>query len=643
MDFHLWSPGEFLLLLQCAHELESLLELLEAEDAEATERETRLRAGASPKTLEANGLLIRNARITDERPALFGRVRLTLSEDHSRPGHFGLFGGRPGSVVRIKDEDETLGIISRTGHGWMAAVFDESLGSDVQKVDLELAPDLVTLQRLKDGLRKCEEAKGLNAKLIDIVFGKAIPRETQLKRLDLLDQELNEDQKEAVLHGIGAPDIALIHGPPGTGKSRTLVEIIRQCAARGDRVLCLTASNAAIDHLARLLLLADEELNLIRLGHPARAHAQLESHTLAGLTERHPSRQLARELVRDALELLKERRSDRGGQAWSQKKENRREANRIFADVRRLEKQATESVMASAQIICGTLTGFERDLEEDSKFDVVIIDEASQVLTPALLLGVLRTHRLVLAGDHRQLPPTVISKKAQEKGLGLTVFEQLMDDEQSSGCRHMLTVQHRMHAALMNFPSKTFYENQLHAHSSVAGQTLMDFGFAEESPLELIDCSGAGLDENRQAEQSSIENSGQAKLLAWRIRELLSKGLKVEQIGVITPYSAQVSQLRNLLSEEVEQGLEIDSVDGFQGREKEVIIFDAVRSNANGEIGFLSDHRRLNVALTRAKRKLIVLGDAATLGGDSVWAELFDHAIKNDAYRSYFELEYASL
>ena len=185
-------------MLYCAHELEKLRELLVLEDHEASRREHDLRSNSSPKQLEARGLLLRNARVTDERAVLFGRVRVTLGEDLSRPGHFGLFASKPGNVVRVKSEEETLGIVQSSGPGWMAVIFDESLGSDIQKIDLELAPDLVTLQRLKDAISLAEQSRGRTARLVNLIMGCEPPQPTRLNHLEVLDQNLNDDQKEAV-------------------------------------------------------------------------------------------------------------------------------------------------------------------------------------------------------------------------------------------------------------------------------------------------------------------------------------------------------------------------------------------------------------------------------------------------------------
>jgi len=630
-------------MLYCAHELEKLRELLGLEDHEANRREHDLRSNSSPKQLEARGLLLRNARVTDERAVLFGRVRVTLGEDLSRSGHFGLFASKPGNVVRVKSEEETLGIIQSSGPGWMAIIFDESLGSDVQKIDLELAPDLVTLQRLKDAIASAEQSRGRTARLVNLIMGCETPQPTRLKHLEVLDENLNDDQIEAVRHGIGAPDIALIHGPPGTGKTRTLVEVIRQCVARGEKVLCLAASNAAVDNLAKMLLTASPDLPIVRLGHPARTHGILEEYTLSGLTEKHPQRILAKGLVRDALDLLKSRSSERGRPTREQREERKQrriEAKRIFDDVRKLERQATETIMSQAKVVCGTLTGFLREVGEEARFDLLVVDESSQALTPALLPGILRTQRVVLAGDHRQLPPTVISEEAKKGGLSTTAFDRLMNLDAFSECRHMLTVQHRMAPDLMKFSSSEFYGGRLTADPALSTRQFTPPSYSIDMSLKVIDTAGAGLDENREDENASIENAGHVELVVRYLGEIIDHGVQPSQIAVITPYSAQVELIRHKASAWLEKGLEVDSVDGFQGREKDIVIFDAVRSNSNGDVGFLADHRRLNVALTRAKYQLIVIADAATLATDPVWSRFFDSAMVNKSYLSYFELEH---
>jgi superfamily I DNA and/or RNA helicase len=463
-----------------------------------------------------------------------------------------------------------------------------------------------------------------------------------------MDALLHADQHVAAKHGIFAPDVALIHGPPGTGKTRVVVEVIRQSVARGERVLALCASNAAADHVALGILDADPKFAVARAGHPARIHDALEQHTLAGLTENHELRKLARTLLDQAFQLLHgaRRRSDRGRDAWRREREARSEAGALFTDARRLERQAVDEVMRKTKVLAGTLTGFARDLSSGAEFDVLVVDEASQALTPAILIALPFIQRVVLAGDHRQLPPTVLSRKAAADGLNRTLFEALIARDDAAGFAQMLTVQHRMNEDIMAFPSERFYAGKLQAHPSVAHHTLADLGVESrpvsmpERIVDVIDTAGAGFDEQgAESGTESRENPGEAKVCALVVRDLIAGGMAAEDIGVITPYSGQVALLRTELDPEVEAGLEIDSVDGFQGREKEAIVFSAVRSNPLNSVGFLADERRLNVAITRAKRKLSVILDSATVGGNPVWGALVDAAIANGSYRSCFEID----
>ena len=619
--------------------LDQLRQLLELEAGAARQRDIEAREGKSAHQLEQDGVRLRKARIIDERAALYGKAIVTFGEDPNRPGHLARFAARPGSVVRIVAEEEpAIGVVIRASRGQLRVVFDAPPDLDAGGADLELSTDEVTARRLTGALHEAGTTTGRTAGLIDRILGSVPPEPTRSGNLEPFDDALNPDQIAAVHHGVYSPHIGLIHGPPGTGKTRVLVEVVRQCVARGERVLCLAASNAAVDHLALSVLDADPDARLIRVGHPARVNSQLESHTLAAVTESHEQRRTARTLVNEAFDILRTagRRSIRGPDAKQQRRDAKREANRLFTEARQLERRATADALGGAQIIAGTLTGYATDLGPEERFDVAVIDEASQALTPAVIHGVLRARRVVLAGDHRQLPPTVISTDAAGAGLSHTAFDALMQDD--GGFAHMLTVQHRMHEALMQFPSKQFYGGKLAAHETVAhrhlGELIESPGdiLAVERPLDVIDIAGAGFDE-RSDEGASKANDHTASLVARLVRALRAAGLDTDAIGVITPYSAQVATLVRTIDD-----IEIDSVDGFQGREKDVIIFDTVRSNGFGEVGFLRDARRLNVAITRAKRKLLVIADSATLSSDPVWEALFDHAMAADGYRSVFEL-----
>jgi len=649
---------------ETARRLDVLGQALAAEEREVRGRVDALLADGSPRTLEERGLLLRKARVLDQRPTLLGRVRVTVGDDQNREGHVDRFDVRAGGVVVMLERDEKgrpvpvgHGVVARRRRGQLQVVFD---GVDAARdldvddaVDLLRGEDEVTIRRLRDGLDRARAATGRTARLVEVLLGVGPPRATRLPdddgaALGLHDGALNDDQRRAALHALLAEDVALVHGPPGTGKTHVLVDVIQRCVDRGERVLALCASNAAVDHLALSLLRARPTLALARAGDPARAHEQLEAHTLVGLTEAHPHRQLARDLVDQARALLggARRRSDRSREAWAREREARVEAGRLFAEARRLERIAADDVLGKTRVLCGTLTGRLDDLlGDDARFDVLVVDEASQALTPAVLCGVPWVGRVVLAGDHKQLPPVVLAAEAARLGLGQTAFATLCAADGKGAVSHMLTEQHRMHEDIMRWPSQASYDGRLVAHPSVAAALLAlpgDDGARTSrpaQPLDVIDTAGAGFDEESPPQSPSKENPGEARLVALLVDDLVQAGLSAADIGVITPYAAQSARLQAQLAALVDAGLEVDSVDGFQGREKEAILVSAVRSNVDGEVGFVADARRLNVALTRAKKKLIVIADSATLSSDAGWRSLFDDAIARGCYRSVFEID----
>jgi len=659
--------------------LDELARALAAEAAEARARTDELFKDAQPRALEARGVYLRRARIKDARPAMMGRARIVIGDDDNRAGHVDRFAARAGACVHLIDEVDGVraivatGVVARRRRGELEVVFspgDQSGdGRDVADldagdiVDLLLGADEVTLRRLQEGVATAKRATGRQARLVELLLGAAAPRATRLPDGDSatalqLSPGLNDDQRRAALHALCADDVALIHGPPGTGKTHVVTAAVVAAVARGERVLCLCASNAAIDHLALELLAASPTIPLARLGDPARVHDDLEAHTLQVLTAEHPHRVVAKKLIDLAHTTLRgaARRSDTSREAHQRRREARSAAASLFAEARELERTAAADVLQKARVLCGTLTGRSDELRAaitsgGDAFDVVVVDEASQATTPALLLplSLLSAEgRIVLAGDHRQLPPVVLSPQAGR--LADTAFAALREADASSTYSHLLTVQHRMHEALMAFPSERFYDNKLVAHESVADRTLASAIAADgldarvslpSRVLDVIDTAGAGFDELRAAD-SSIENAGEARVACLLVEDLLALGLRPTDIGVITPYAAQSAALRRAL-DDVAGGadIEVDSVDGFQGREKRVIIVSATRSNADGAVGFLADVRRLNVAITRAKEKLVVIGDSATLSADPTWRALFDDAIARGAYRSVFEIDRA--
>ena len=439
----------------------------------------------------------------------------------------------------------------------------------------------------------------------------------------------------------------MIHGPPGTGKTTTVVALICECVADGDNVLACAPSNTAVDNLLERLI--GEGVNAVRLGHPARVTESLRQHSLDGLAEHHENAPIVRDMRREAQDLFRKAdRWTRGKPVRGEKQELRREAKRLLSDAKLLERQAVESILDRADVICATTT-FNEEMLGDRWFETAVVDEACQTPEPGCWVPLMRSDRLILAGDPFQLPPTVLSPEAVTKGYSVSMLERLMDHYGDSTTR-LLTRQYRMHENIMRFSSDHFYDGKLVADNHVAGHLLSDLpgvaGTEEtEKPVEFFDTAGASWDEMIEPEGLSKLNEKEAEFVVFKVRQLVAQGVDVSDISVIAPYAAQTRRIRDFFrSIKTESGepsdlaqVEVDTVDGFQGREKEVIVISLVRSNASGEIGFLKDYRRTNVALTRARRKLIVIGDSATLGGDDFYGSLFQYFEEIGVYRSVFE------
>jgi len=343
--------------------------------------------------------------------------------------------------------------------------------------------------------------------------------------------------------------------------------------------------------------------------------------------ETHPNVKLARKLAREAYALREQAaRYTRAKPEPGERRAKRQEAKQMLAEARKIEDQVAENLLSSARVVCATLTGLDRDLLDSQHFDWCIMDEASQATEAAAWSPLQIVDRLVLAGDHFQLPPTVISAQAAAEGFNVSLLERLIELPGQDIAR-LLTVQYRMHQDIMKFSSQEFYKDSLIADESVRAHLLRDLpGLAANeltgTAIHFIDTAGASYDESREPDGDSLFNLSEADRVVEKVQALLEAGLSAAEIAVISPYSAQVRLLRERLPQ---SELEVDSVDGFQGREKEAVIVSLVRSNRAGEIGFLEDVRRMNVALTRARRKLIVIGDSATITSHAFYRRMLTY------------------
>lgn len=605
----------------------------EAERARLAERRlSRSRADA-----ERRGDTLLDLAIADQDAGLGGRTLLTFVKRNRTlglPWHR-LRVGSP--VVVSLDEadsaDMSFGVVSkRTQQSIQVAVEQWPEG---ERFRLDLSADEVTRDRQLWAISAALAARGRFAQLRDTLLGQRDPQFDKPLALEL-PATFNASQRSAIEFALSARDIAIIHGPPGTGKTTTVVEIARQAALRGHKVLACAPSNTAVDNL--LERLARFDLRVVRIGHPARVQEELQSHTLDALVERDPAMELVRQMIREADQLARRAsRTTRARPAPGARQALRQETRELRDDARRLERQVVASYLDRADIICATTT-LDPEILGDRTFDLTIIDEACQSTEPGCWPVIHRTDRLILAGDHCQLPPTVLSVPAAEQGFAISLMERLVRHYGEQTTRQ-LTVQYRMHRDIMRFSSDTFYGGTLVADAAVAEHRLRDLPKViaddlTEHPLMFVDTAGAGWEEELEPDGESRLNPQEGKLVLRIADRLCASGILPGSIAVIAPYAAQVRWLRERCAQ---RAIEIDSVDGFQGREKEAVIISLVRSNATGEIGFLGDTRRMNVALTRARRKLIVVGDSATLGGHPFYRELLEYFELHGAYRSVWE------
>lgn len=457
---------------------------------------------------------------------------------------------------------------------------------------------------------------------------------------------LNESQEAALEKVLRTQDVAFIHGPPGTGKTTTIVQAILRTVHAEGQVLVCAPSNAAVDWLADKS--SEIGLRVIRIGHPARVTEQTLSKTMDARIASHSNYAELRELRKRMEQVRATAYKFKRHFGYHEKQERRlmlQEVKQLKADADLLEFYIINDLLNTSEVICSTLVGASHPTLRGKRFKTVFIDEAGQALEPACWIPILRSARVIFAGDHLQLPPTIKSAEAARAGLAQTLFEKGIAKHPQQAT--MLQMQYRMHEDIMAFSSSYFYEDKLMAHESVRHQQLRP----NQEPVEYIDTAGAGYNESQDPETLSRFNTEEAQFVIRRVEKLVEE-VGVEEwlndgitLAIITPYRAQVDFLLKLadgsgILEPLRTLISINTVDAFQGQERDVIVIGFVRSNDKGEVGFLQDIRRTNVAMTRAKRKLIMIGDSATLGAHPFYLALLDYVQSKGFYKSVFELMY---
>ncbi|KAJ2801362.1 hypothetical protein H4S07_004958 [Coemansia furcata] len=464
----------------------------------------------------------------------------------------------------------------------------------------------------------------------------------------MFDKSLNRSQRDAVRLALAVQEVAMIHGPPGTGKTHTLLEIIRQFVAEGKRILVCGPSNVSVDNLVERLGKL-RTIPIVRIGHPARI--------LPAAAEFGLDYQANNNHVDDRTYALQQEID--GLTAQLDLLSINAERSQVYSKIRTLNKRrqtlrprTAYQIIANARVVLSTLSGAASNTlaRNKAKFDVVIIDESTQATEAECWIAAQRAPKLILAGDHQQLPPTIKSvgdpkASRDSQRLQFTMFERLREKLGDKFCQ-MLTTQYRMHEDIMKVSSERLYGSQLVADKSVATHVLNDLAHVvanvdTKAPMVFIDTSGHDLLESHetapsssgglpepQTEIGSLANKGEAELAKDQVKRLILSGVPPTDIAVISPYSGQVRLLKLMIRDKY-PGVEIGSVDGFQGREKEAVILSFVRSNRNSNIGFLRDYRRINVAVTRARRHLCVIADGNTVAAhDPFLKAFFEHLRK---------------
>lgn len=508
------------------------------------------------------------------------------------------------------------------------------------KIGIQLNFDERSYIEMERAVKEVQQAKGNRlAELREILLGKETARfDTEHHHFNL--PQLNASQNQAVQHILSAEDVAVVHGPPGTGKTTTLVAAIQQLVKKSSPILVCAPSNAATDLLTEKL--AEKGLNVVRIGNVSRVDEQLLGHTMEGILQTLPEMQEVKKMKIEAAKMRRdaERFKRKFGSKERQERRNSyQEARDLMQQARMLEDYIIDKTLKEADVICSTLVSAVGRYIEKMRFDIVVIDEAAQALEPATWIPICKAQKVIFAGDPFQLPPTVKSRKAAQGGFAITLLEKGVERLDQVD---LLDTQYRMHHTIMGFSNQEFYNHQLQAAEAVANWQLHLSDGSPSAPLEFIDTAGCGFEEKINPESQSYYNTEEYFVLRQHLDHLLVVlGDQPVSIGILSPYREQVISIQAAIEKDFDHfpdaDIEVNTIDAFQGQERDVMYITLVRSNDRGDIGFLKDTRRMNVAMTRAKKKLIIIGDSATLASFGFYSNFLDYVDKHGVYASAWE------
>ncbi|MBR1388970.1 MAG: AAA family ATPase [Prevotella sp.] len=533
--------------------------------------------------------------------------------------------GKPGKTGTLHYFPFTATVSYVDGDRMVVAVPDNGQLIDVQSaenVGIQLFFDETSYKMMFDALDRVIKGKGRLGYLRDLFYSHQ--KAETFSFVPMHFPYLNQTQEDAVNKVLRAKDVAIVHGPPGTGKTTTLVEAIYETLRRENQVLVCAQSNMAVDWISEKLV--DRGINVLRIGNPTRVNDKMLSFTYERRFESHPDYELLWS-IRKAIRDIRAHRK-RGDEKYHQKIE------RLKERATELEVRINAQLFGEARVIACTLVGSANRLLEGQKFGTLFIDEAAQALEAACWIPIRRVSRVILAGDHCQLPPTVKSIAALKAGLGKTLMERIVENKPEVVT--LLKMQYRMNEEIMRFSSDWFYGNQVESAPEVKYRSILDL----DIPMTWIDTSKfeelSLFREEFVGESFGRINKAEAELTLMALEQYFTKIGKERilserlDVGVISPYRAQVQHLRRLFKKReffkpYRSLISVNTVDGFQGQERDIILISLVRANDEGQIGFLRDLRRMNVAITRARMKLIILGDASTMTRHPFYRKLYEY------------------
>lgn len=627
-------------MVNVARELEQLRTLLQKEKEEDLEQYRRLVQRLPLEERRRNGYawyplqVIQRGYTYGEHAFVVVERTTDIEEEHRfRSGMTVNFFTRQPSVNR----PERSGVIYYVHKNRMKIILnakDLPDWLDLGLLGVDLLFDDRTYQEMEKALNRVLSADGDRlAELRDILLGRRAPGSAR-ERAPVEIPGLNSSQNRAVNDILSTPDVSVVHGPPGTGKTTTLVQAVKQLVRIENTTLVTAPSNTATDLLTERL--AAEGLEVVRIGNISRVEEELVHHTLDYKLAHHPESKHIKKVKIEAAALRREARRYRRRFGREEHRERRalfQEAKELAAWANQLEDRLIDQILDGAQVITATLVGAAHPLLEKRRFRTVFIDEAAQALEPATWIPIARASRVVLTGDPFQLPPTVKSMEAQRQGLNVTLIEKCL---QRLPRVNLLNVQYRMNELIMGFSNEQFYDRQLRAAAEVKHHRLP---VEQNTPLVFIDTAGCGFDERLHAAYKSRYNPEEYQILREHLYQLIEQFNEdgPPQVALISPYREQVELMEKSVAEDPvlsEAAITVNTIDGFQGQESDVVYISLVRSNRKSEIGFLGDYRRMNVAMTRARKQLVIVGDSATIGQHKFYMDFLEYCEQQGHYRS---------